>query len=297
MKPSYGRISRYGLVALASSMDTIGPLTRSVKDAALVLNALCGADSKDAMTAPDAVPDFTQALTEDIHGLRIGIPKEYFGEELEPQVRERVETAISLLEKNGASLVELSLPTTEYATAVYLVLCAAEASACLARLDGIRYGFRHPDAQTTEDVYVLSKSAGFGPEVRRRILLGTCLLSKGFYDTYFVKAQKVRTLIKRDFEAAFSQCDLIAGPVSPVAGFEFGLKAGNPVQMQLSDLYTVSANLAALPAISVPCGVTDSGLPVGLQLMARPFNEAAILNAAYFYEQNRGFSMEYPTLV
>ncbi len=294
IKPTYGRVSRYGLVAFASSLDQIGPLTRTVEDAALTLNVICGRDAMDATSADLPVPDFTAALTGDIRGLRIGLPKEYFTDALSDQMREKIEAAIEVFRDHGATIVDVSLPCSEYAIAVYYIICTAEASANLARFDGVRYGFRHPEAKTMQEMYVMSKSAAFGPEVRRRIMLGTYVLSSGYYDAYYLKAQKVRRLIKKDFDAAFEQCDVIAGPTSPTPSFEFGAKSDNPLEMYLSDIYTISVNLATLPGMSVPCGLTEAGLPVGLQLMARPFEEETLLRAAHFYEQNRGFDMGRP---
>ncbi|NLV43198.1 MAG: Asp-tRNA(Asn)/Glu-tRNA(Gln) amidotransferase subunit GatA [Candidatus Hydrogenedentes bacterium] len=296
IKPTYGRVSRYGLVAFASSLDQIGPLTRTVEDAALTLNVICGRDEMDATSADLPVPDFTGALTGDVRGLRIGLPKEYFTEALSEPMRERIEQAVDAYRANGAEIVEVSLPCSEYAIAVYYIICTAEASANLARFDGVRYGFRHPEAKTMQDMYVMSKSAAFGPEVRRRIMLGTYVLSSGYYDAYYLKAQKVRALIKKDFDAAFEKCDVIAGPTSPTASFEFGAKSDNPLEMYLSDIYTISVNLATLPGISIPCGLTDAGLPVGMQLMARPFEEELLLKTAHFYEQNRGFDMGRPPI-
>lgn len=296
IKPTYGRVSRYGLVAFASSLDQIGPLTRTVEDAALTLNVICGRDVMDSTSADLPVPDFTRALTGDVRGLRIGLPREYFTDALNPQMREKIEQAVDVYRANGAEIVDVSLPCSEYAIAVYYIICTAEASANLARFDGVRYGFRHPEAKSVQDMYVLSKSAAFGPEVRRRIMLGTYVLSSGYYDAYYLKAQKVRALIKKDFDTAFEQCDIIAGPTSPTASFEFGAKSDNPLEMYLSDIYTISVNLATLPGISVPCGLTDTGLPVGLQMMSRPFEEELLLRTAHFYEQNRGFDMGRPPI-
>ena len=296
IKPTYGRVSRYGLVAFASSLDQIGPLTRTVEDAALTLNVICGKDTMDATSANLPVPDFTDALTGDVKGLRIGLPKEYFTDALNPEMREKIEQAIEVYRSNGAEIVDISLPCSDYAIAVYYIICTAEASANLARFDGVRYGFRHPDAKSVQEMYVLTKSAAFGPEVQRRIMLGTYVLSSGYYDAYYLKAQKVRALIKKDFDAAFEKCDVIAGPTSPTASFEFGSKSDNPLEMYLSDIYTISVNLAALPGISLPCGLTEAGLPAGLQMMARPFEEETLLRAAHFYEQNRGFDMGQPPI-
>ncbi len=296
IKPTYGRVSRYGLVAFASSLDQIGPLTRTVEDAAITLDVLCGKDPKDATSADLPAPCFAQKLNGDVRNLRVGLPREYFTEALSPQMREKIEAAVDVYRANGAQIVDISLPCSEYAIAVYYIICTAEASANLARFDGVRYGFRHPEAKTMQDMYVMSKSAAFGPEVRRRIMLGTYVLSSGYYDAYYLKAQKVRALIKKDFDAAFEQCDVIAGPTSPTPSFEFGAKSDNPLEMYLSDIYTISVNLATLPGISVPCGLTDADLPVGIQLMARPFDESTLLSAAHFYEQNRGFDLGQPPI-
>ncbi|MCK5862798.1 MAG: Asp-tRNA(Asn)/Glu-tRNA(Gln) amidotransferase subunit GatA [Candidatus Hydrogenedentes bacterium] len=294
IKPTYGRVSRYGLVAFASSLDQVGPLTRTVEDAALTLDVICGKDVMDATSAVLPKTDFMGALTGDISGLRVGLPREYFTDALNPEMREKVECAIDVYRANGAEIVDVSLPCSDYAIAVYYIICTAEASANLARFDGVRYGFRHPDAKTVKDMYALSKSDAFGPEVQRRIMLGTYVLSSGYYDAYYLKAQKVRALIKKDFDAAFEKCDVIASPTSPTASFEFGSKSDNPLEMYLSDIYTISVNLATLPGISVPCGLTDAGLPAGLQLIGRPFEEDTLLRAAHFYEQNRGFDMGRP---
>ncbi len=296
IKPTYGRVSRFGLVAFASSLDQIGPLTRTVEDAALTLDVICGKDPMDATSADLPATDFVGGLTGDISGLRVGLPREYFTEALNAEMREKVERAIDVYRANGAEIVDISLPCSDYAIAVYYIICTAEASANLARFDGVRYGFRHPDAKTMQEMYVLSKSAGFGPEVQRRIMLGTYVLSSGYYDAYYLKAQKARALIKKDFDAAFEKCDVIAGPTSPTPSFAFGAKSDDPLEMYLSDIYTISVNLATLPGMSLPCGLTDAGLPAGLQLIARPFDEATLLNAAHFYEKNRGFDMGRPPI-
>ncbi len=296
IKPTYGRVSRYGLVAFASSLDQIGPLTRTVEDAALTLNTLCGRDPMDATSADLPVPDFTKALTGDIKGLRVGLPREYFTDALGVEMREKVEAAVDVLRREGAEIVSVSLPHAQYAIAVYYIICTAEASANLARFDGVRYGFRHPAAKSVEEMYVLTKSEGFGPEVRRRILLGTYVLSSGYYDAYYLKAQKVRRLIKRDFDEAFEKCDVIAGPTSPIPSFEFGSKTDNPMEMYLADIYTISVNLATLPGISIPCGLTASGLPAGLQMMARPFDEETLLRAAHCHERTGGITLGPPPI-
>jgi aspartyl-tRNA(Asn)/glutamyl-tRNA(Gln) amidotransferase subunit A len=291
LKPTYGRVSRYGLVAFASSLDQIGPLSKDVRDAALSLNVICGKDPMDATSADLPVPDFTAALTGDVSGLRIGLPKEYFTEALGTEVRAKVEAAVDVLKSLGAEVVDVSLPHSEYAIATYYIICTAEASANLARFDGVRYGFRHPDAKDVRDLYVMSKSEAFGPEVQRRIMLGTYVLSSGYYDAYYLKAQKVRRLIKQDFDTAFEECDVILGPTSPTPAFEFGAKTADPLEMYLSDIYTISVNLATLPGLSLPCGLSAEGLPVGMQLIAKPFDEETLLRTAHAYEQNRGFDL------
>jgi len=295
MKPTYGRVSRYGLVAFASSLDQIGPLSKDVRDAAISLNVLCGKDPHDATTADLPVPDFTQALTGDVQGLRLGLPKEYFTDTLGVEMRAQVDAAVEVLRAQGAEIVEVSLPHTEYAVAVYYIVATAEASANLARFDGVRYGFRHPDAKNVRDLYVLSKSEGFGPEVQRRILLGTYVLSSGYYDAYYLKAQKVRALIKRDFDEAFTKCDAILTPTVPAPAFEFGAKA-DPLEMYLNDIFTISANLAAIPAISVPCGLSKEGLPAGLQVIGKAFDEETVLRVAHCYEQHSGAALGKPGL-
>ncbi len=296
VKPTYGRVSRYGLVAFASSLDQIGPLTKDVEDAALALNIICGRDPMDATSAAVPVPDFTASLTGEVKGLRIGLPKEYFTSQLGSEMREKVERAIAVLEEQGAETVEVSLPHTDHGVAVYYIISPAEASANLARFDGVRYGFRHPDAETVDDLYVLTKSDGFGTEVQRRIMLGTYVLSSGYYDAYYLKAQKVRALIRQDFDRAFAQCDVLVTPTSPTPAFRFGEKTDDPLEMYLSDIYTISANLAAIPGISVPCGLTSAGLPAGLQIMARHFDEATMLRVAHCYEQHRGFDPGKPPI-
>lgn len=296
IKPTYGRVSRYGLVAFASSLDQIGPLTKDVEDAALTLNVLCGKDPLDATSADLPAPDFTQALTGDVKGLRVGMPRECFTDALGAEMREKVLAAIDVLRQQGAEVVEVSLPHSEYAIAVYYIICTAEASANLARFDGVRYGFRHPDAKDVREMYIKSKSAAFGPEVKRRIMLGTYVLSSGYYDAYYLKAQKVRRLIKQDFDKAFEQCDVIITPTSPTPAFEFGAKTADPLEMYLSDIYTISTNLATLPGISLPCGLCASGLPAAIQLMAKPFDEAVLLRTAHCYEQNSGIQMGKPPI-
>lgn len=291
LKPTYGRVSRYGLVAFASSLDQIGPFTRSVRDAALLLSVIAGKDPRDATSAALPVPDYAAGLTGDVRGLKIGLPKEYFTDALGAEMREKTTAAVEVLRAQGAEILEVSLPHTEYAVAVYYIICTAEASANLARFDGVRYGYRPPGVKDVRDMYVGTKSEGFGPEVKRRIMLGTYVLSSGYYDAYYLKAQKVRALIKQDFDAAFAKCDLIVTPTSPTPAFRFGERTADPLEMYLSDIYTISANLAAIPGISVPCGLTASGLPAGLQLLAKPFDEQTLLRAAGCYEQHSGIAL------
>lgn len=284
LKPTYGRVSRYGLVAFASSLDQIGPMAKNVKDTALLLNVISGYDPKDSTSAPVEVPDFTKALDEGIEGIRIGLPREYFAEGLEDEVREKVLEAVDILEGEGAEVVEVSLPHTKYAIATYYIVAPAEASSNLARYDGVKYGFR-ADGRDLYEMYCNTRSQGFGEEVKRRIMLGTYTLSAGYYEAYYLKALKVRTLIKQDFEEVFETCDLLATPTSPTVAFRLGEKVADPLTMYLSDVYTVSVNLAGLPGISVPCGSSD-GLPVGLQLIGRPFDEETLLRVAYVVERS-----------
>ncbi|NIA15928.1 MAG: Asp-tRNA(Asn)/Glu-tRNA(Gln) amidotransferase subunit GatA [Nitrospiraceae bacterium] len=291
LKPTYGRVSRYGLVAFASSLDQIGPFTKDVEDLALVMNVIGGRDPRDSTSVEIPVPDYTQALRPDVSDITIGLPKEYFTDALNGEMRGKIEAAVAVLQAQGAKVVEVSLPHTEYAVACYYVICTAEASANLARFDGVRYGFRHPEARDVKDMYQMSKTAGFGPEVQRRIMLGTYVLSSGYYDAYYLKAQKVRSLIRQDFLNAFEQCDVVIGPTSPSPAFEIGSKTSDPLEMYLSDIYTISANLATIPALSIPCGLTEEGLPAGLQIMGKPFAEETLIRVAHTYEQHRGVTM------
>lgn len=290
LKPTYGRVSRYGLVAFASSLDQCGPMTKTVEDSALLLEAIAGSCTRDSTCLDDAVPDYSSALGKDIKGLKIGLPKEYFAEGLDPAVKEKVESAIRKLEELGAEPVEVSLPNSEYAVATYYIIATAEASANLARFDGVRYGHR-AEADDLLGVYEDSREEGLGAEVKRRIILGTYVLSSGYYDAYYLRAQKVRTLIRKDFTEAFEKVDLIASPVSPTPAFRIGEKTDDPLSMYLADIYTISTNLAGICGISVPCGTVDtdgSDLPVGLQLLGKPLGEAQLLNVAHAYEQIRG---------
>jgi len=286
LKPTYGRVSRYGLVAFASSLDQIGPFTKDVRDAATMLGVLSGVDPRDSTSVPQVVPDYTHALTGDIRGLKIGLPKEYMIGGLDSEVKAAVDAAVKKFTELGAEVVEISLPHTDYAVATYYIIATAEASANLARFDGIRYGARVDGADPIE-LYAKTRGAGFGPEVKRRIMLGTYVLSSGYHDAYYLHAQKVRTLIRQDFLKAFEKVDVIATPTTPTAAFKAGEKSGDPLQMYLSDIFTISCNLAGIPGISVPCGFTKNPkLPVGLQLLGRPFGEETLLRAAHAYEQN-----------
>jgi aspartyl-tRNA(Asn)/glutamyl-tRNA(Gln) amidotransferase subunit A len=285
LKPTYGRVSRYGLVAFASSLDQIGPITKDVTDSALLMNVLSGHDTRDSTSAEIAAPDFTRALKKDVKGMKIGLPKEYFIEGMDPEVEKAVKDAVKTLEGLGATVVEVSLPHTDYAVATYYILATSEASSNLARYDGVKYGFRAGGAKDLLDMYMKSRSQGFGPEVKRRIMLGTYALSAGYYDAYYKKGQQVRTLIKRDFDEAFKIVDVIATPTAPTAAFKIGEKSADPLQMYLSDIFTISVNLAGIPGISIPCGFTKLNLPIGLQLLGKHFDEESILHAAYAYEQ------------
>ena len=284
LKPTYGRVSRYGLIAFASSLDHIGPFAKTVKDAALVLRTIAGRDPMDSTSADVPVPDYVAELAKPVRGLKIGVAKEYFGEGLDPEVRAAVETAIQKLASLGCEVVPVSLPHTEYAIPTYYIVATAEASANLARYDGVRYGFRAPKARTLSDMYRLSRDGGFGMEVKRRIMLGTYALSAGYYDAYYLKAQKVRTLLTRDFDEAFKKVDVIAAPTAPTPAFKLGEKVDDPLAMYLADIYTVTANLAGIPGISVPCGESREKLPIGLQLFGRHFDETTLLRVAGAYE-------------
>jgi len=294
LKPTYGRVSRYGLVAYGSSLDQIGPLTRTVRDAALLLQVIAGQDPLDATSAPVPVPDYTAALGEGIAGLRIGVAREGRGEGLQPGVAAAVEAALEVLAGLGAELREVRLPMLDYALATYYLVATAEASSNLARYDGVRHGLRVPAPDVVE-MFARTRAAGFGAEVKRRIMLGTYALSSGFYDAFYLKAQRARTLVRRDFEAAFREVDLVALPTSPTVAFRLGERVDDPLQMYLADIFTVPVNMAGLPGISVPCGFAD-GLPVGLQLIGRPFDEATLLRAAHAYEQATPWHRRAPAL-
>jgi aspartyl-tRNA(Asn)/glutamyl-tRNA(Gln) amidotransferase subunit A len=285
LMPTYGRVSRYGLIAFASSLDHIGPLTKTVRDAATVLGVIAGRDPMDSTSAEVPVPDYVAELQKPVSGLKIGVAKEYFGEGLDAEVRKAVEAAIQKLAKLGCEIVEVSLPHTKYAIPTYYIVATAEASSNLARFDGVRYGFRAPEAHTLSQMYRCTRDLGFGAEVKRRIMLGTYALSAGYYDAYYLKAQRVRTLLTRDFENAFKKVDAIVTPTSPTAAFKLGEKVDDPLAMYLADIYTVTADLAGIPGISVPCGETGENLPIGLQILGKHFDEATILRVAHAYEQ------------
>jgi aspartyl-tRNA(Asn)/glutamyl-tRNA(Gln) amidotransferase subunit A len=284
MLPTYGRVSRYGLIAFASSLDHIGPLTKTVKDAAIVLRTIAGRDPMDSTSAEVPVPDYVAELEKPVRGLKVGVAKEYLGEGLDPEVRNAIEAAIQKLAKQGCEIVEVTLPHTKYAIPAYYIVATAEASSNLARFDGVRYGYRAKDAHTLSEMYRRSRDQGFGAEVKRRIMLGTYALSAGYYDAYYLKAQSVRTLLTRDFEEAFKKVDAIVGPVSPTAAFKLGEKVDDPLAMYLADIYTVTADLAGIPGISVPCGETKDKLPIGLQILGRHFDESTILRVAHASE-------------
>ncbi|MEJ5172962.1 MAG: Asp-tRNA(Asn)/Glu-tRNA(Gln) amidotransferase subunit GatA [Hydrogenothermaceae bacterium] len=292
LKPTYGRVSRYGLVAFASSLDQIGPITRTVEDAAILMNVISGKDPRDSTSKDVPVEDFTQFLNRDIKGLKIGIPKEYFPEDLDSQIRDKILNVVKQLEKEGAVVEEISLPYTKYAIETYYIIAPSEASSNLARFDGVRYGYRAKDYSDLEEMYSKTRDEGFGPEVKRRIMIGTYVLSSGYYDAYYIKAQKVRTLIYKDFMNAFENVDLIITPTTPDVAFKIGEKSSDPIQMYLSDIFTVSVNLATVPAISVPCGLKDN-LPIGLQIIGKPFDEATILNVAKKVEDLAGYKLQF----
>jgi aspartyl-tRNA(Asn)/glutamyl-tRNA(Gln) amidotransferase subunit A len=295
LKPTYGRVSRYGLVAFASSLDQIGPITKNVRDSAILMNILSGRDPLDSTSAPVPVPDFTAVLGKDINGMIIGIPKEYFIEGIDKEVEVSVKEAMKKLESLGAIPVEVSLPHAGYAVATYYILATSEASSNLARYDGVKYGFR-AKGKDLMDMYMNTRAQGFGAEVKRRITLGTYALSSGYYEAYYKKAQQVRTLIKKDFEDAFKKVNVILTPTSPTAAFKIGEKTADPLQMYLSDIFTISANLAGVPGISIPCGFTSNNLPVGLQLIGKHFDEESILRVAYAYEQATEWYRRKPNL-
>jgi aspartyl-tRNA(Asn)/glutamyl-tRNA(Gln) amidotransferase subunit A len=285
LKPSHGRVSRYGLTAYASSLDQIGPLTKDVRDAALLLQVIAGHDPRDSTALPAAVPDYTAALEPGLAGMTLGLPKEYFVGGLDPEVERCVGEAVAVCGRLGARTVDIRLPHTPYAIAAYYIIATAEASANLARFDGVRYGFRARGEEDPITMYGRTRAQGFGPEVKRRVILGTYVLSSGYYDAYYLRAQKARTLIRRDFETALQQCDAILAPVAPTPAYRIGEKGGDPLQMYLGDVFTVPVNLAGICGLSVPCGFTADGLPVGLQVLGPALGEGRILRVGYAYEQ------------
>lgn len=303
LKPTYGRVSRYGLIAFASSLDQIGPITKDVEDSAILLNIIAGYDQNDSTSCNLPVPDYTKALGKDIRGIRIGVPKEYFNlsadsqyEGIDREVKESTEEALSKLKELGAEVKEVSLPHTEYAVSVYYIVATAEASSNLARFDGVQYGLRDKESDNIIEMYAKTRQLGFGFEAKRRIILGTYVLSHGYYEAYYLRALKVRTLIKRDFENVFKEFDCIVTPTSPTTAFRLGERTQNPLAMYLSDIYTISVNLAGIPAISIPCGLSSERLPIGLQIMGRPFDEEMIFRVAHCYEQNTQWHKMKPNL-
>ena len=294
MKPTYGRVSRFGMIAFASSLDQAGPLTKTVEDTAIILNAISGPDPRDSTCANIPVPDYTKSLKNDLQGLKIGIPKEYFVEGMDKDVEEASKKAISEIENLGAEIVEISLPHTEYAVLTYYIIAPSEASSNLARYDGVKYGFRAEGAESLGDMYFKTRAQGFGDEVKRRIMLGTYALSSGYYDAYYLKAQRVRTLIKKDFNEAFEKVDAIVAPTTPEVAFKIGEKTQDPIKMYLSDVLTIPCNIAGLPGISVPCGFSSDGLPIGIQVLGKPFDEETVLHVAHAYEQNTNWRDKQP---
>ena len=293
LKPTYGLVSRYGLVAFASSLDQIGPITKDVKDSAILLNLIAGKDEKDTTSEEVPKKDYVKALKNDVKGMKIGVPKEFFGEGINKEVKEQLEKAIQTYKELGAEIEEFSLDIAQYALATYYIIACAEASSNLGRFDGIRYGYRTPEYTNLKDIYKKSRSEGLGDEVKRRIILGTYVLSSGYYDAYYKKAQKVRTLVSNEFSKAFEKYDIILTPTAPTTAFKIGEKSSNPLEMYLADICTVSVNIAGLPGISIPCGVDNEGMPVGLQLIGNKFEEETILNAAYAFEQKVKFREMY----
>ena len=293
LKPTYGLVSRYGLVAFASSLDQIGPITKDVEDAAILLNVIAGHDERDTTSYDIPKKDYTKTLKNDIKGMKIGIPKEYFGEGINEEVKEKLEEAINIYIKLGAEVEEFSLDIAQYALATYYIIACAEASSNLGRFDGIRYGYRTSNFTNLKELYKNSRSEGFGPEVKRRIILGTYVLSSGYYDAYYKKAQQVRTLVKKEFDKAFEKYDILLTPTSPTVAFEIGTRSNNPLEMYLADICTVSVNIAGLPGISIPCGVNSENMPIGMQLIGNKFEEEKILNVAYAFEQEFKFREKY----
>jgi len=293
LKPTYGLVSRYGVVAYGSSLDQIGPITKDVEDSALLLNVISGYDEKDSTSANIEKKDYTKALKNDVKGLKIGIPKEYFGEGINEEVKEALEKAINEYKEMGAIVEECSVPIADYALPTYYIIADAEASSNLGRFDGIRYGYRTKNYESLRDIFVNSRTEAFGEEVKSRIILGTYVLSSGYYDAYYKKAQQVRTIVKKEFDKAFEKYDILIIPTSPVVAFDIGSKSNNPLEMYLADICTVPVNVAGLPGISIPCGVDKEGMPIGMQIIGKQFSEETILNAAYTYEQKVKFREKY----
>lgn len=296
LKPTYGRVSRFGLIAFASSLDQIGPFTKDVEDCAIMMNVLAGYDPRESTSVPAEVPDYRQFAGRDIKGWKIGIPKEYFIEGIDPEVAAAVKKAIAVIENCGGECVDISLPHTEYCLAVYYIIAPAEASSNLARYDGVRYGLRTSEARDLLDMYRKTRREGFGAEVKRRIMIGTYALSSGYYDAYYKKASQVRALIKNDFAEAFKKCDVILTPTTPTPAFKIGEKTDDPLQMYLSDIFTISTNLAGIPGMSVPCGFTAAGLPLGVQFLAGHFEEGKLIQIASAYEKNANIEKRRPQL-
>lgn len=297
LKPTYGRVSRYGLVAFASSLDQIGPITKDVEDCAIMMNAISGYDPYDSTSVHREVPDYKQSLIKDVKGIRIGIPKEYFVAGMDPDVEKTVNAAIDHFKKSGANVQSVSLPHTEYAVAIYYIIATAEASSNLARYDGVKYGFRSKGYSDLLEMYSQTRAGGFGKEVKRRIILGTYVLSAGYYDAYYRKASQVRTLMKNDFEEAFQKVDVIIAPTAPTPAFRIGEKTEDPLQMYLSDIHTIPVNLAGIPAITIPCGFSRDTLPIGLQIMGKHFDEGKLLRVAYAFEQSTDFHLRKPVSI
>ncbi len=293
LKPTYGLVSRYGLVAFASSLDQIGPITKDVRDNAMLLNLIAGYDEKDSTSYDIPKKDYTKALKEDVKGLKIGVPKEFFGEGINEEVKAKLNEAIEVYKQMGATVEECSLDVSEYSLATYYIIACAEASSNLGRFDGIRYGYRTSNYKDLNDIFVNSRTEGFGPEVKRRIILGTYVLSSGYYDAYYKKAQKVRTYVRKQFDECFEKYDVLITPVAPQTAFKIGDRTDDPLAMYLADICTVSINIASVPAMSLPCGVDKEGLPIGMQIIANKFNEEKIFNAAYAYEQKTNFREKY----
>ena len=297
LKPTYGRVSRFGLVAFASSLDQIGPITKTVADSAVLMDVIAGKDLKDSTSADIKRPNFMKELNRNLSGLKMGIPREYFTSGIDPEVEESIQEAINTLQSLGMEKVEVSLPHLQYSVATYYIIACAEASTNLSRYDGVKYGYRSRNSENLLEMYMNTRQEGFGEEVKRRIMLGTFVLSSGYYDDYYLKGQKVRTLIKQDFENAFNRCDVIVAPNSPVTAFKLNERLSDPIKMYLSDIYTISANLAGIPGIAIPCGVSKMGkMPIGLQLMSKHFDEGSLIAVGHGFQKNTGYHLRQPPL-